>query len=383
MKKYKWQIIGGSAVALVLIIVITLAAKRINRNKRTYLNFDVVGDTYTFGENSEVNYLPAAKGVFRYTRDGARIVDKKGNTVASFSYTMNKPSGDTCGNAAAVGEIGGRSLVIMPSVDNAGSVTTVTTPYPIVKIQVASQGVTAVWMNDGAQDYIHLYDADGKLIVEMSTTVSLSGFPVDIALSNDGSKLVTAYVNYEKDAFQTQLTFYNFGIVGGNYKDKLVDLQVFKDEMVADVEFMNNDTVVAFAEDGFFVYDMPEIPVLKKDLRTEETIRSVAFSNQYIGQIVEGGEGKSNFIVRIYDTSGKLVDEKQINEWYTGFCLDGGDSILFNDSEIYIYRIGGRDKIKMEIKKSLKYVALMKEPNEYIFVGDTYLERIRLVGEKK
>lgn len=383
MKKYKWQIIGGSVLAVLLITVITIAVKKINRNKRTYLNFDVVGETAAFGESSEVNYLPAAKGVFRYTRDGAKVIDKKGNTVASFSYTMNKPSGDTCGNAAAVGEIGGRSLVIMANVDNAGAVTTVTTPYPIVKVQVASQGVTAVWMNDGEQDFIHLYDAEGNLIADLNTPVSLSGFPIDIALSNDGTKLVTAYVNYEKDVFQTQLTFYNFGLVGGNYKDKLVDLQIFKDEMVADVEFMNNNTVVAFAEDGFFVYDMPEIPVLKQEIRTKEVIRSAAYSDKYIGQIVEGGEGSTNFVIRVYNLDGKIVDEKQTNEWYTGFRIDKGDAILFNDSGIYIYRVGGRDKLKIEIKKSLKYVALMKEPNEYIFVGDSFLERVRLVGEKK
>lgn len=383
MKKYKWQIIGGSILAVVLIVVIVLAVRKINRNRRTYMNYDVVGGTKNLGESSEVHYLPAAKGVFRYTRDGAKVLDKKGNDVASFSYNMNKPSGDTCGNAAAVGEIGGRSLVIMANVNNAGNVTTVTTPYPIVKVQVASQGVTAVWMNNGADDFIQLYDADGKSLMDMNTLVSLNGFPVDIALSNDGSKLVTAYVNYEKDVFQTQLTFYNFGSVGKNYEDNMVGLQIFKEEMLGDVEFVNNDTVVAFAEDGFFIYEMQEIPVLKQEIRTKEKIRSVASNGQYVGQMAENNDGNENYTIRIYDLAGKVVDEKHTNEWYTGFRLDGKDAILFNSSNIYIYRIGGRDKLKMEMKKNLQYVALIKEPNEYIFVGDAFLERVRFVGEKK
>lgn len=379
MKKYKWQIIAGGIGAAVLLIFLIVFIARRNKNNRTYVNFDVIGKATEFSETSEVHYLPSAKGVFRYTRDGAEIVTVKGKSVVTVPYNMNKPSGDTCGNSAAIGEIGGKSLVIL---DPNGTVSMVTTAYPIVKVQVASQGVTAVWMNNGSEDYIQLYKADGSSLVSMSTLVATSGFPVDIALSNDGSKLVTAFASFKEEHLQTQLSFYNFGDVGGNYVDGLVAVQIFKDEMIADVEFTDNDTVVAFGDAGFRIYDMEEIADLRHDIKVEEPIRTVACSDQYIGVIVESNAQGGNYIVRIYDKEGKLLDEKSIMEGYTEFCFSEKDAILFNDSELYIYRVGGKDKIQIEMKRDLRYVATIDGVNEFVFVGDTFLERVRLVGEK-
>ena len=380
MKKYKWQIITGSIGAAVLLILLAILIARRNRDNRTYTNFDVVGKATEFSETSEVHYLPSAKGVFRYTRDGAEIITPKGKTVVTVPYNMNKPSGDTCGNAAAIGEIGGKSLVIL---DPGGNAAVVTTAYPIVKVQVASQGVTAVWMNNGSDDFIQLYKADGSKLASLNTLVATSGFPIDFALSNDGSKLVTAFASFQEEHLKTQLTFYNFGDVGGNYVDHLVALNIYKDEMIADVEFIDNDTIVAFSDAGFRIFEMEEIASLEQEIKVSEPIRSVACSENYVGLILESNAQGGNYIIRIYGRDGKLLDEKSITEGYTAFSFTGKDAVLFNENELYIYRVGGRDKIKTEMKKDLRYVATLDGVNEFLFVGDTFLERVRLVGEKK
>lgn len=380
MKKHKTEIIAGAVVLVLLIIGIIALVGRIRKNKRTYLNFDVIGKTIEFGETSEVHYLPSGQGVFRYTRDGAEIIDRKGRSKVTVSYTMNKPSGATCGNAAAIGEIGGKSLVI---VDNKGNVTPVTTAYPIVMVKVASQGVTAVLMNNGNEDFIELYKSDGTSIASMNTLVATSGMPVDISLSNDGTKLVTAYVSFKEEHVQTQLSFYNFGSVGGNQVDNLVAIELYRDEMIADVEFVNNDTVVAFGDTGFRIYDMEEIAELKKEVKITDPIHSVACSPTHVGVVTAHKSKDGNYVLRVYNLDGKAVDEKNFTEPYEHFQLEGKDVILFNDKEIYIYRIGGRDKIRVEMRRNLSYVAAVDGVNEFVFVGETYFERIRLVGEKR
>lgn len=380
MEKYKWHIIGGAAALAVLIIVLSVYISRRNRDRRTYENFDVVGKTTEFAETSEAHYLPSAKGVFRYTRDGAEIVDQKGKTVVAVSYNMNRPYGDTCGNSAAVGEVGGKSLVI---IDPNGNSTPITTAYQIVKVQVASQGVTAVWMNNGDEDFIRLYQADGKVIVDMNTLVSTSGFPIDFSLSNDGTKLVTAFASFKEDHLQTQLSFYNFGDVGGNYYDGLVAVEIFADEMIADVEFVNNNTVAAYGDKGVRIYDMEEIADLRHEITSDTPITMVSYSDSCVALVVENSGEGANFLARIYDLEGKLLDERGIAELYTDFLIDGNDAIMFNDSEVYIYRIGGKDKIRVNLTKGLSYAAALNGTNEYLFVGDTYLEKVRLVGDKK
>lgn len=380
MEKYKWQIIGGASVLAVLVIVLSVYISKRNRDRRTYENFDVIGKTTEFAETSEAHYLPSAKGVFRYTRDGAEIVDRKGKTVVAVSYNMNRPYGDTCGNSAAVGEVGGKSLVI---INPNGESTPITTAYQIVKVQVASQGVTAVWMNDGDEDFIRLYEADGTVLVDMNTLVSTSGFPIDFSLSNDGTKLVTAFASFKEDHLQTQLSFYNFGAVGGNYYDGLVAVEIFADEMIADVEFVNNNTIAAYGDKGVRIYDMEEIADLRKEIVADAPISMVSYSDSCLALVTESNAGGGNFLVRVYDLEGKVLDERGISELYTDFLIDGNDGIMFNESEVYIFRIGGRDKIRVNLTKGLRYALGLDGTNEYLFVGDTYLERVRLVGEKK
>ena len=72
-----------------------------------------------------------------------------------------------------------------------------------------------------------------------------------------------------------------------------------------------------------------------------------------------------------------------LHENIADFLIDGNDGIMFNESEVYIFRIGGRDKIRVNLTKGLRYALGLDGTNEYLFVGDTYLERVRLVGEKK
>jgi len=57
-----------------------------------------------------------------------------------------------------------------------------------VKGELAKQGVTAVLMNGENTDYIYIYDKDGTLLSEIETVVARDGFPLAIALSEDGTK---------------------------------------------------------------------------------------------------------------------------------------------------------------------------------------------------
>ena len=194
---------------------------------------------------------------------------------------------------------------------------------------------------------------------------------------------MTAFASFKEDHLQTQLSFYNFGDVGGNYYDGLVAVEIFADEMIADVEFVNNNTVAAYGDKGVRIYDMEEIADLRHEITSDTPITMVSYSDSCVALVVENSGEGANFLARIYDLEGKLLDERGIAELYTDFLIDGNDAIMFNDSEVYIYRIGGKDKIRVNLTKGLSYAAALNGTNEYLFVGDTYLEKVRLVGDKK
>lgn len=375
-QKIKYLLILSAVLLAVLVFVIWLNVRK-NRN-RTYLTYDVT-KSVELEANSSAGYMVLGNGVFRYSRDGASVIGRDGETVWNVSYSMSNPVADVCGKCAAVADKGGKNLYIF---DGTGSANPVVTNFPIENISVSGQGVAAVWMNDGSQDYVSLYSKDGKVLVDMNTVIATSGFPVDVSISDDGTKIVTTYVNFVGENIVSQLTFYNFGDVGENYIDGLVGLEKYEGMLLADVEFLNSDVCVAFGEKGFDIFTMEEIPEKVISVEISEKIVHVAYSEKYIGVMTENvGQGE-RYTYRIYDTKGTVVDERRLDEKYDSFQISGSEVILYSNLQILIYRIHGTVKLSTSLAKNVNKVYSIDNGSAYLLVGDKYAERIKLIGEK-
>ncbi len=376
-QKTKYLLMVSGVLLVVLLAALYLYARQ-NKN-RTYLTYDVERSV-TLQSSISVGYSLTTDGVLRYSRDGASVIGAQGDEVWNVSFSMSDPIADTCGKCAVVADKGAKTLYIF---DGTGSANPITTEYPIVRATVSSQGVAAVWMDDGMQDFFSLYSKEGERLVEMNTLTATSGFPVDFAISTDGTKLVTSYVEFDNENLKTQLTFYNFGDVGENYVDGLVGLEKFEGEMLPDVVFLHSELCAAFGENGFTLYAMEEIPEKITTVTVAEEIELVSYSEKYIGLVVKGTSPETDCLVRIYDTRGKLVDERAIAGGYERFTIAGDEALLYSNLQLYIFRIGGTDKIRTALSKNVNCVYSIGDGDAYLLVGEQYAERIRLIGTKE
>lgn len=375
-QKIKYLLIIGAVLLVILLVILALYIRK-NKNK-TYLTYDVE-KSVSLEVNSSAGYVVLGNGVFRYSRDGASVIGKDGDALWNVSYSMSSPICDVCGNSAVVADYDAKSMYVF---DGTGAAHPITTNFPIEKVTVSEQGVVAVLMDDGTQDYISLYSKDGKCLVEMNTLIANSGFPVDVAISNDGTKVVTAYVEFVNEKLVSQLTFYNFGDIGENYVDGLVGLEKYEETLYADVEFVNNNTCVAFGENGFDIFSMEEIPEKTATVAVNEKITKVTYSKQYIGILAEQQGASRNSLVRLYDTKGNVVDERETTDGYTGFGIYDGEVVLHNELQLYIFRIGGTEKLNTTLAKNVKAIYSVEGGRAYLLVGEAFAERIRLIGDK-
>ena len=72
--------------------------------------------------------------------------------------------------------------------------------------------------------------------------MSKSGYPVAIAISDDGKQIAVSYLKAENGKVTSSVGFYNFSSVGQNYTDNLVGGYGYADAVVPLISFMNNDT---------------------------------------------------------------------------------------------------------------------------------------------
>ena len=149
--------------------------------------------------------------VLKYTKDGASYLDNRGRTVWTESYEMKSPIISVKGDYAAIADMQGNSIYICNTDGTLGQATTV---LPISKVAVSGTGVTAAVLEDSTSSYITFFQKDGtSLDITVKTNMSGDGYPLDIALSDDGTQLMSSFVYLQ----------------GSELKNRVVFLRLFRD----------------------------------------------------------------------------------------------------------------------------------------------------------
>lgn len=364
MKKFKI----GLAVLLVLCIAGTVIYF-VSKN-RDYTGYEVVKEL----ENSEVqNYTSVDGKLIRCGMEGAQAVSKDGTLLWNITYsTMKNPSFAFCGDMTVIADIGAKQYLLT---DGTGITKNFSTPYQIQAICVAKQGVTAVLMNAEDKDYICLYSKEGELLSEIETVVARDGFPLAIAISSDGKKLLTSYMKIEGDEPESSVTFYNFGEVGQNYTRNLVGQIQYSECLVPRLAFWGNDTAVVLGDNVLELFSMKEKPasVAKKEISSE--IKSIAFGD-YLCMITENKDGQE--VLEAYDKSGNVCMKKVITFPYVGLHTAEDEVVLYSYSGCEIYKIGKGLLYQGTFESGVRHLFVIGD-NRYYLVENRRVRVIKLV----
>lgn len=349
------------------------------RENRVYNSYETVTSRDKTSGSEE--YTRYGNGVLRVNRDGAEALDGDGTMLWNVSYTMTDPIYAVCENAAAVADRAGRSLYIM---DGTGSSNPVNTTHQIYEIDVANQGVTAALTVDGVNTYINLYSISGTNLLEINTNAGDDGFPVDLALSNDGTKLVTSYVMMRDGEMTTQITCYNFGEVGQNYTDNIVALYYYERQFCPKVEFLTNTVFCVFLDNGVEVYRMQETPGDPIFIKAfEQEIRSIFYNESYIGFVLSNEEGSERYRMEVYDLSGNMVLTETMNDNYKDIMVSDDEVIYYDDLNVVITKLNGIEKFRYKFSTNIDFFLPGGNSQRYLMATDSEIITIKLTQKKE
>ena len=218
---------------LLVLIVLIGAIYLIRLFNRNYQDYEVINRVTNTEENLG-GYLEHKGGIVRYSKDGALAVDSKGNLLWNGSFEMTDPIADACGEYVVIADRGSKQLQIFNKGGLAGSIST---NHPIVKTEVAKQGVVGVLMMDGDTSYIELYSKEGDLLGEKITSMAKDGYPMDISLSDDGRKVAATYISFNKGEIINNILFLNYGEVGKNYTDRTAGGDIHSSGIIPRITF--------------------------------------------------------------------------------------------------------------------------------------------------
>lgn len=343
---------------------------------RTYNSYNV-SKSVAREDSASTKFLTYGAGFIRYSNDGAMYTDAMGEMYWTQAYEMKSPVVEQNGEYVAFADQGGTAVYILNEVGLQG---VVETPMAVEKVSVAGQGTIAVLMEQDGANHIRLYDKNGRNLASGALHVENSGYPLDIALCEDGRKLAVSMLDVTGGQISTTIYFYNFGSVGQNEIDNLVGTYTYDDMIVPQVEFVTNDRLVAFGDTKTLFFEGSQKPEPEKEIELTGQVRSVFFNDSYVGLVTNNDEkAEQTRHMEIYDTKGKHILSKDFSMDYENVeFLENDEICIRNGTEVLLYNTYGVKKFTYTFDTALYGILSGNGQTEYIFILEGRTEKVRL-----
>ncbi len=366
------------AIAILAAIILTAVVIAVIVNVAdgiTYSSYAVT-KSVNCDDSESTKYISYLDGYLKYSNDGVSYVNSKGVSVWNQTVSMQNPQIKTCGDAVAVGDINGSKIYVF---NKSGALGTIDTSLAISQIEVAKQGVVAAVLEDNDANYINMYNVDGTKIYSVKTSLAGDGYPLDISISEDATKLMASYLYVSGESMKTNVVFYNFSDVGKNETERVVGgFNHYDSTIVGDVQFVNKTTAVAIGENVVSIYSIKEYPKLAKEIEISSEIERVIFSSSYIGLVLNNSDSGDIYRLVLYNFSGDKVCETTFNTQYDDIQIDGKSVVMHNSNGFTVMNFKGKILADIKVEMPLENVLTKGTRGSYVLVNSKYIQNIKL-----
>ncbi len=360
---------------LFLIIAVSIGAAGIYFQYKEYTDFEVITEILR-SDSEATQYETFAGNILRYNNDGAFYADMSDNLIWNQAYEMQNPMVDICENYAAVADRQGTQIYIMNTIGVQGQIET---NKPIQAICVGNQGIVAILTQEEGTSYLELYNKSGDSVASGEIHMENSGYPLDIALSNDANKLAVSILDISKGEARTTVAFYNFGSVGQNEIDNIVGSYTYEDMVIPEIDFITNDILIAFGDSQVVLFEGTQKPEELWKLPLEKEVKSIFYDESYFGLVYDKGDTSNTHIMEIYDTKGKLRLEQSFKMSYQPIeFLENHQVCILDDTRCVIYTLRGVKKFAYTFDMPVYKVLSGKTDWKYTFILDGAMDEVKL-----
>ena len=375
IRQHRKKIVMRSAAAVAFVAILAAAAVLYFAYKE-YRGFEVLSE-FERVDNVSTKYENFAGNILRYNNDGAYYADLSDQPIWNQAFEMLSPTVHICENYATVADLRGNQIYIM---DTGGVQGEIKTNRPIEAACVANQGSVAVLTREKGVSYLEVYNKSGESLASGEIHVANSGFPLDIAFSNDAKKLAGSILDISKGKAKTTVAFYNFGSVGQNEIDNMISSYSYEDTVIPEIEFVSNDRMIAFGDNRVILFEGAQKPEEDVSLTLKEEVKSIFYDKDYFGLVyAKGGDASAGQVMKVYDMTGRLRLEQGFQMAYQKIrFLKNHEIFIQNEHECEIYTLRGVKKFKYTFDETLYQIFSTGSGSRYIFILDGAMEKVKL-----
>lgn len=373
MKKKKKILI----LVIVIVLILAMTGGYIYMKYQTY---DYIEITKSYENNSKdnANYKKCLDGVLRYSRDGVALLSKNGEEIWNHPCQMNNPMVEMCGDSVAVGDKGGTSILVFQKKGLKGEIQTT---RPIEKIAVSSQGIVSAILKDEETPMVMCYDAMGSVLVQNEVSLTTMGYPVDVALSEDGNTQIISYLCTEKNEVATKIVYYYFGDFQEEKSSQPIYETEYDNTVVPIVTYVNRNVSILVADDGIHFCQGTQKITETVRVELKQEIQSVAYGDDLIAVLVKR-EKTSGYRLHIYNYKGKLLTSVDVDKEYSKLQIAGAKVFLYDGRMCSIVEKNGICKFEGNLDENILELFPLSGLNKYMMINASGFHEVQLAKRR-
>lgn len=316
-------------------------------------------------------YAGFAGGIIRCTTDGVSYI-KSGKEVWNKSISIQNPILDICGDYIVLAEQKSNNITIF---NKSGEQWDITMSYPVMSVEISGQGIVAAALDDGEANYIEVKDKNGESIAMGRTVVQGDGYPIDISISNDGTKLAASYLGITNGTTQSNVVFYNYSAVGQNEVDRIVGgFNQYKTAIVPKVEFISNNVAAAFGTNLFTIYSIKHKPSIIREEELEHRIESIFYNKGYIGIVFRNENLDKPYLIKTYNAGGEKILSQEMDYQYKGILFADDKVMMYNENSCRMISGDGVIRFEAQFDVAVEEMFAISESAYVIVTADSIMQ---------
>lgn len=372
-KKNKKNRLKRIFLIIIAIVIAALVGIYFFLKYQTYGYMQVI-DTYENRSTDNAEYKQCMEGVLRYSKDGVALLTEKGEEIWNQPCQMRNPIVEMCGNSIAVGDKGGTSIFVFQKKGLKGEMQTT---RPIEKLAVSSQGIVGAILKDEVTPKVMCYDAKGNILIEHNVSPKNTGYPMDIALSEDGKVLLVSYLCTDGSKLVSKVVYYYFGDGTADKANYQVLEKELDDTVVPVTAFLDKNTSLVVADNGLYFFKGLKTPAETASVTLKKEIQSIAYSNRLVAVVLKSEEA-TGYKLHIYNTDGEEISSVDVGREYTNIKVVEEQVILFDAEMCSIYMKNGVHKYEGKMDESIMEIFPLAGLNKYMVINASGFREVRL-----
>lgn len=377
-KKYKLKktLLICMGVMLALIILLKLYNQDVSTLFKT--------STYTLSSLSELiaqnpedkNFFAAFnKKMIIGSKDGLRLLKIDGNEIWNTPFSLQNPELLVEDKKIAVADIGGKEIQVF---DYNKLSHVINTSYPIVMATMNKQGKVAVVEKTKVGRVITVYEEEeGKPIFRYNIVPEKDGYPMGVALNEQGDKLVASLLDVAEVELSSKMLFFKLNDIDTDYVDQIVAAKT--DNGVIGKVIALGDTFVGVSTkkvQGYyfgqeveerFAFDLYNKVVLV-DQDTSKDHFAIAYGDPFPGK-----EANYQDQLHIYDINGNELNVYNSAGTITYLNMEQDDLIVGSRNEFVALQPNGKLKWRYTATMGIKEVVPLGK-GKVLMVGEKYYQ---------